>query len=141
MRVTQVFDDLALKRDPPRRITAESVDYPFELDGTQYHIDLSEASLKRLRADMEPFVTHARRVGLASSRPRTTKKGGGTAAATRPVEVNAVEREQIRAWCKKNGIHVADRGRLPAAAVEAWRAASGEDTPIVMPDRQPGFTG
>ena len=35
----------------------------------------------------------------------------------------------MRAWARKNGYDVADRGRLPAEVTEAYRAAHGKKAP------------
>ena len=45
----------------------------------------------------------------------------------------------VRVWAKNQGFQVGDRGRLPAAVIEAYQAAVGADaaTPVRRPARKP----
>ena len=84
----------------------------FGLDGRVYEIDLSEANAKELRASLAGFIESGRRLG---GRKTVTRTGGA-----RP------DREQlhaIREWARANGHNVKDRGRIPAAVVEAYHQA------------------
>ncbi len=88
----------------------------FGLDGTTYEIDLSPGDAAALRDDLATWVSHARRTsGSAatsrSRRPTTATTPGGSRTTT------------IRRWARANGHNVSDRGRLPAAAREAYDAA------------------
>jgi hypothetical protein len=84
----------------------------FALDGTQYEIDLSKYHAEALRENLEDYVRVARRVG------RQVK----TAVATRR-NTDRSELTAIRAWANENGHTVANRGRIPTAVIEAYRAA------------------
>ena len=92
----------------------------FGLDGTSYEIDLSEGNAEKLRDMLSNYVGAARRVGAAGGGRRSGRAraaGGGRAA---------MDREQaaaIRAWAKKQGLKVSDRGRIPASIVEQFNAA------------------
>jgi hypothetical protein len=88
----------------------------FSLDGADYEIDLSEENAARLRDDLAVWVGHARRT-TAGRRARTAPGAG--AGADGGVDVAAV-----RAWARENGHTVNERGRVPAAVVEAYRAAT-----------------
>lgn len=90
----------------------------FSLDGTDYEIDLSAEHAARLRDDLAVWVGHARRT-TAGRRARATS-GAGTSGAGGGADVAAV-----RAWARENGHTVNERGRVPAAVVEAYRAATG----------------
>lgn len=95
----------------------------FALDGSRYEIDLSQENASRLREAIAIYIANARRVNRtpgrapssspsAAARPRST--------ATRP------DREQtaaMREWARQNGHKVGDKGRIPAAIVEAYNAA------------------
>lgn len=91
----------------------------FAIDGSSYEIDLSDRNAKALRDAMAKFVGSARKVGRTSgvSRSASRTRGGGGSAA--------IDRDQaaaIRAWAKKKGLKVSDRGRIPAAIIEQYNA-------------------
>lgn len=76
----------------------------FGLDGKAYELDLSEGNADLLRGAVGEYVKSARKIG------RLDKTGTSTATG-RPT----VDREQLRAirdWARKNGIDVANRGRI-----------------------------
>ncbi|WP_369140616.1 histone-like nucleoid-structuring protein Lsr2 [Modestobacter versicolor] len=92
----------------------------FALDGTTYEIDLSEKNAGEMRDVFGKYVNAARKVSSrgtrASGAGRSRATGGG----------GRMDREQagaIREWARKNGHEVSDRGRIPAAVVEAFEAA------------------
>ena len=94
----------------------------FALDGTTYEIDLSEKNAEEMRNVFGKYVSAARKVssrgGRASGAGRSRATGGGGGGR--------MDREQagaIRDWARKNGHEVSDRGRIPAAVVEAFEAA------------------
>ena len=80
----------------------------FGLDGASYEIDLNKRNAKRLRNSLEEYVKHARRI-----RARGRTRRGQTAARRR-------RSADIRAWAKRSGFQVSDRGRIPAEVVEKW---------------------
>jgi hypothetical protein len=93
----------------------------FALDGVQYEIDLSDKNAQKLRTAFADFVAHGRRVG----------RGGvvvGGRAATRARGGAAADREQnkaIRAWAKRKGRNISDRGRIPQEIVDEYNADAG----------------
>lgn len=82
----------------------------FSLDGRAYEIDLSAQNAGELRKAFEPFTGSARKI--RSTARKTTR---GTSSRERSAE--------IRQWAKQHGIHVNDRGRIPAHVVEKFEAA------------------
>lgn len=104
----------------------------FGLDGVTYEIDLSAANALRLRDDvLGEFLVCARRTGGRVKRGlgRTGRFASATGASTRP-DTDGLSfgrgREQtqaIRDWARQNGYQVSDRGRIPAAVVDAFDAA------------------
>lgn len=83
----------------------------FQLDGTEYEIDLSRPNAAALRSTIETWSTHARKVkGRAASRlgKRTTI---------------APSTQTIRIWAQANGHKLSDRGRVPASIQAAYRQA------------------
>lgn len=92
----------------------------FGLDGAQYEIDLGEKNAARLRDALSPFVAAARKSG------RGGVVVGGRAARGRGGA--AADREQnkaIRAWAKKEGRGISDRGRIPQEIVDEYHARAG----------------
>lgn len=86
----------------------------FSLNGTSWEIDLNSAHAEELRAALEPYISAGRRAGSSSS-PRSS---GSRKRAGRNPEVAA-----IRAWANDNGHSLSERGRIPAAVVEAYNKA------------------
>lgn len=90
----------------------------FSLDGTSYEIDLAEESAKKLRDDFATWIGHAR---------RTTSRRGTRPASGAPKGRAVADREQsgaIREWARNNGHSVSERGRIPAAIVEAYHKSA-----------------
>ena len=58
----------------------------FEVDGRNYEIDLSSRNAQKFRAEIAPYITHARRVITPARRPgRAAGTGRPRLAARRPV--------------------------------------------------------
>ena len=83
----------------------------FAFDGHQYEIDLSKKNANALSKALKPYVDSARKVRAARARAGTTRRG-----------VQQSNVSEIRAWAKSNGYDISDRGRIPAAVVEAYQA-------------------
>jgi len=84
----------------------------FGIDGTEYEIDLGTANATAFRAQLAPYIAHARKAGRAARRrPSRT-------AASRE------RSSDIRAWAKDQGITVSDRGRISASVAEQYDAAA-----------------
>ena len=86
----------------------------FALDGVSYEIDLSEKNAKKLRSELQPWVTAGRRTG--GSRRR---RGVRSASAL----IDRTESAAIREWARKSGHEIATRGRIPVEVIDAYRAA------------------
>ena len=69
-----------------------------------------------LRDALARYVRAARRAGGAARRPA---RGGRKARA------GGVDSTEVREWAKAQGIEVKDRGRVPAALVVKFKAATG----------------
>ena len=84
----------------------------FDVDGSEYEIDLSKKNATAFRRKLAPFIDHARKAG------RGQRRRPGRTASSR-------ERSgDIRAWAKDQGIAVNARGRIPANVVEQYQAAT-----------------
>ncbi|WP_020669755.1 histone-like nucleoid-structuring protein Lsr2 [Amycolatopsis nigrescens] len=88
----------------------------FGLDGVSYQIDLSSDNAEELRDALAQYVEHARRAG---GRKRTASRVASKVAA-RPATVDREQNQAIRAWARKNGFQVSDRGRIPSEVVDAY---------------------
>ena len=82
----------------------------FALDGVSYEIDLAAARAAELRASLEPWMAHARHVGVRSTRRARSGQSPEIAA--------------MRAWAKANGLPVNERGRISANVRRAYSARS-----------------
>ncbi|HEX5541517.1 MAG TPA: Lsr2 family protein [Micromonospora sp.] len=91
----------------------------FGLDGVQYEIDLSEKNEAKLREALAPFVDAARRPA------RGGLVVGGRAARGRTAAADREQNRAIRAWAKKQGKNISDRGRIPQDIVEEYHARAG----------------
>jgi hypothetical protein len=89
----------------------------FALDGNTYEIDLSSTNASKLRDTLASYTTAARK-------SRTTHRSTRATASARPTSPRfAVRRNQphaIREWARAQGMQVADRGRIPAAVINAY---------------------
>jgi hypothetical protein len=88
----------------------------FALDGAEYEIDLGKRNAERLRAAMADYIGGGRRL------VKTTGRGRGRTVVQRRVEV-AADPRAVRAWAKANKVAVPDRGRIPLAVLDRYRAA------------------
>jgi hypothetical protein len=86
----------------------------FDLDGTEYEIDLSAAHSDELRNALGQYLAHARRAGGTARSAARTRRGGA-----------AVDTAKVREWAKGQGIEVKDRGRVPADVLDQYQAAAG----------------
>jgi len=82
----------------------------FSLDGRDYEIDLCEKHSQKFDESLKRFADKARK---ATSRVRSTKR---RTAAHRQRSAD------IRAWAKRSGIQVNDRGRIPAHVIAKFEA-------------------
>jgi hypothetical protein len=87
----------------------------FSLRGVDYQIDLSEANVAKLDKALKPYVEAATKVG--GRRRRATKSASASGATSKE------QLAKIRAWARKKGYEVSDRGRIKAEIVEAFEAA------------------
>jgi hypothetical protein len=81
----------------------------FSLGNTAYEVDVCDRHAQQLRDGLEPFMMHGREVTGTTRRPQRS----GT------------DRQQtsgIRSWARQRGIHVNDRGRIPASVVKEYEA-------------------
>lgn len=82
----------------------------FQLDGSEYEIDLSRSNAAKLRSTIEKWSVHARKVrGRSARRTKRTSLGPSSQA--------------IRIWAQAHGYQLASRGRVPESIQAAYREA------------------
>ena len=89
----------------------EQLTRAFSLDGRDYEIDLCEKHSQKFDEVLTRFADRARRV---------------TGRVGRPKRRTAAHRQRsadIRAWAKRTGIKVSDRGRIPAEVITKYEAS------------------
>jgi hypothetical protein len=91
----------------------------FGLDGQSYEIDLCDKHAKGLRDSVAQYVGAARRASGGGSR-------GGRSGGRRGSTADRQRTQEIRAWARKKGIKVSERGRLSSDIVAQWEAAGGK---------------
>lgn len=87
----------------------------FGLDGAAYEIDLSGGNANGLRGVFGDYVKAARKAG------KLTKPGAAPKAST-VTKQDQEESRAIRGWARRNGIKVADRGRVADIVRIAYQA-------------------
>jgi hypothetical protein len=84
------------------------------LDGSSHEVDLCAKHAKQLRDAVAPFVAAGRRVSPRAGRRRP---GGST---------NRQRTQAIRAWARKKGIQVSERGRISGDVIAKYEARGGK---------------
>ena len=92
----------------------------FGIDGVSYEIDLSAANAAELRAQLEIWISNARRT---AGRRRTAKAAIAPTATKARVPVDREQSAAIREWARRNGHKVSARGRISAEITEAYNKA------------------
>ena len=88
------------------------------IDGVEYDIDLTEESFTRLKDMLRPFLEAARVVPMGSA------ESGRRGTPVRKAQQIPSPSATIRAWATANGVACPALGRIPAAVIEAFEAAS-----------------
>ncbi|CAN7342549.1 Lsr2 family protein [Microbacterium sp. LjRoot45] len=101
----------------------------FSLDGTAYEIDLTDENAAALRDALSPYIAAARSVSARTGSARGGSTGGrstGGSGNTARVQRRAGQRDYapVREWAARNGYTLSERGRVPAAVLEAYDAAN-----------------
>jgi hypothetical protein len=89
----------------------EQMTRAFSLDGRDYEIDLCEKHSQKFDEVLKRFSDRARKV---------------TGRVTRTKRRTAAHRQhsaEVRAWAKRSGIDVSDRGRIPAQVIKKYDAS------------------
>jgi hypothetical protein len=84
----------------------------FGLGSTVCEIDVCAKHAQQIRAGLEPFVAHARKVGAVAGGRRRQRSTS-----------NREQSANIRAWAKERGIEISERGRIPASVMQEYEQA------------------
>ena len=98
----------------------------FSWQGAAFEIDLNAKNAKAFEAAIAPYLASARRLSGARRAPVRKR------VSARP----ANELASIRTWAAENGHPVAARGRVPAAVVDAFRAAQSGQRQTAVPAKK-----
>ncbi|MBE1491506.1 histone-like nucleoid-structuring protein Lsr2 [Plantactinospora soyae] len=92
----------------------------FSLDGVQYEIDLSKKNAGKLRDLFAPYAASGQKVGRGA-----VVVGGRAARGRGSATADREQNKAIRAWAKKEGRDISDRGRIPQEIVDEYHAKAG----------------
>jgi Lsr2 len=89
----------------------------FAVDGSSYEIDLSKKNAAAFAKALKPYVEAARKIRRSPG--KTAARG-----SARHRRHDGTDLAAVREWARANGHSVSDRGRIPAAILEAYAAAN-----------------
>jgi nucleoid-associated protein Lsr2 len=78
------------------------------LDGKSFELDLSKSNARKLRTILQPYIAGGRRVGRRAQQSSSPQRYDTTA---------------VRRWAQANGIHIAQRGRIPREVLAQFESA------------------
>jgi hypothetical protein len=93
----------------------------FGLDGVHYEIDLSKNNAAKLRDAFAPYIAGARKAsrgGVVIGGRASTRAAGGSASTDRE------QNKAVRAWAKRKGHKISERGRIPQSIVDEYHATA-----------------
>lgn len=139
--VTVVTDDLTGEELPQ----GEGETVEFSWDGKKLEIDLGPKNAMALRQALNVVARYAEHAREVKKRPRprrpvpsgeelVAEAEGGEPLANDEPKVTRLTDEQnaaLRAWARKKGFNLSDRGRIPQWAIDAWLRAQMEEQPPV----------
>jgi hypothetical protein len=111
----RVCDDTTAAKKHPGAAMAEA--HRFMLDGVDYEIDLCADHGAELAGMIAYYADAGRRISGPGRRRNASSPGGPRTAADRRLAADK------RDWARTHGYKVPERGRIPAAAEEAYWAA------------------
>jgi len=93
----------------------------FGLDGFHYEIDLSKNNAAKLRDAFAPYIAGARKAsrgGVVIGGRAAVRAAGGSASTDRE------QNKAVRAWAKRKGHKISERGRIPQSIVDEYHATA-----------------
>jgi hypothetical protein len=114
-----VIDDLTGESDAETR--------SLTIDGVDYEIDLTDASMQRLKNSIREFLEVARVASPRNSSRNSSRSAGLSAPRSlkrgtpvRKAQVLPSPSSTIRAWASANNVDCPTRGRIPASVIDAY---------------------
>jgi len=112
IQMTTLVDDLTgkpLEAEDAHRIH-------FSVEGKQYRLDVDQAGADKFYAALDEFTENASKVTAGGRRGAATpaRRGGSS---------SGLDLTKVRDWAREKGIKVAERGRISAEVLDAYRAA------------------
>ncbi len=101
--------------------SSEPLEDALRVLGAMYRVDLVVTAAPAAETDGDSFV--AANAGVASAAPRKKRRSTGRTRGSGRKAGGPVSNAELRSWAKQHGYAVADRGRVPRAVVDAYRAA------------------
>lgn len=102
--------------------SSEPLEDALRVLGAMYRVDLVVTAAQAAEADGDAFVA-ASSAGVTSAAPRKKRRSSGRTRGSGRKAAGPVSNAELRSWAKQHGYAVADRGRVPRAVVDAYRAA------------------
>lgn len=112
--ITHLIDDLDETSEASETVS-------FGLDGSQYEIDLTDAHAAELREALSGYIDAARRVSGGSRTGGRSQKRSTSAAGKSGGD--QLDLGAVRAWARKQGMDVSERGRVSGKVLQAYRDA------------------
>ncbi|MFG1857465.1 Lsr2 family protein [Actinomadura geliboluensis] len=94
---------------------AEATTITFGLGGVWYEIDLTPNEEKKLASSLKTYIEAGRKVEEKPERVRQVP------------ETTVEKREEIRAWARKEGFEITNRGRIPRRVMAAYEDAHPDE--------------
>jgi hypothetical protein len=91
----------------------------FSLEGKEFQIDLCDEHLSAFRATFGIYLEVARATGSRRVASSVATPSSSAKADRRP------DLAEIRVWAAENGYHVAERGRIQQAVIDAFDERDG----------------
>lgn len=108
---TQVTEYLICDMHGEQEVEAEA-SHEFSVDGTSYKIDLCETHQGQFERALAKFIENA-----------DAQRGSGQRQRGNTPRTTGTDPSTIRDWAKTKGMNVAERGRIPAEIVDAYKQA------------------
>ncbi len=102
--------------------SSEPLEDTLRVVGAMYRVNLVVAAAPAAETGGDTFVA-ASRTSATSAAPRKKRRPSKRTRGSGQRTGAPVSNAELRSWAKQHGYAVADRGRLPRAVVDAYRAA------------------
>ncbi len=102
--------------------SSEPLEDALRVLGAMYRVDLVVTAAPAAETDGDTFVA-ASSAGVTSAATRKKRRSSGRTRGSGRKAGGPVSNAELRTWAKQHGYAVADRGRVPRAVLDAYRAS------------------